>query len=131
MDLRLLPKEEESRLFEGVPRGGPLSATATRYLSWLISVGGRTRQRSYTNSSRGLFGEPAGFLDTLINSGSLIGLARNRCPWIRRPDLASAIVTSAVRTQSVSCAMPDRLNPGGDFAAIGLGIAISSRIRSG
>src|SRR6266446_9404185 len=31
------------------------------------------------------------------NSGMLIGLARNGCPWICRPDLASAFVTRAVR----------------------------------
>src|SRR5438477_638714 len=33
----------------------------------------------------------------LINSGILIGLARERCPSMRRPVFASGIVTSAVR----------------------------------
>src|ERR1700720_1136662 len=37
-------------------------------------------------------------------SGRLIGLARNGCPWIWRPDLASAFVTRAVRkTTGVRC----------------------------
>src|SRR5207245_4400807 len=38
------------------------------------------------------------------NSGMLIGLARHGCPWICRPDLASAFVTRAVRnTTGVLC----------------------------
>ena len=40
----------------------------------------------------------------VTNFGMLIGLARNGCPWICRPDRASAFVTRAVRnTAGVLC----------------------------
>src|SRR6267378_3827812 len=45
-----------------------------------------------------------------IKSGMLIGLARNGCPWIRRPDLASASSPERSERQSVFCVMSDRIS---------------------
>src|SRR6267143_949636 len=67
-----------------------------------------------------------------INSGMLIGLARNGCPWIRRPDLASAFVTRAVRkTIGVLCNVgSDSIRAATSPPSVS-GIAISRRMRSG
>jgi hypothetical protein len=67
-----------------------------------------------------------------INSGMLIGLARNGCPWIRRPDLVSALVTRAVKkTTGVLCNVgSDSIRAATSPPSVS-GIAISRRIRSG
>jgi hypothetical protein len=64
-------------------------------------------------------------------SGMLIGLARNGCPWISRPDLASALVTRAVRkTTGVLCNIgSDSIRAATSPPSVS-GIAISRRIRS-